>query len=394
MATRNSDTRLDILLESPGSEHLRISGTRLPTYNQVLLCYLAYCEKFRNEDSTKHAKIYAPSLNAVMEQVSLHYCKANIKLLPKACAWKKITNFHQEYITLKKFPLAGRSDHPKVKIFKKKLNHTMPFYKRNVIKNMEESKKGKTQVEIMAIDEDIAFMNSMLTDRSAQYSVCDKITPSVINKRHLKAQQAEQRVLNEKKRKFEEFSVIVNSDLEDEEIVDRDYLPTAQSRSHKRTVKTGTTIKIPHDILKSPPLVSVATRNKIRPTKMSAVLHALINACDGDTSAVNLNYSTAQRYSVEVHNTIAQKIKRDWKPPEIALLHWDGKLMLTLDGAKKEERLPVLLSGIGGTKLLGVPALNSEYGGPMGQQIASATLSLLKQWLCEDSVCGMFFSCS
>ena len=48
MATRNSDTRLDIILESPGSEHLRISGIRLPTYNQVLLCYLAYCEKFRN----------------------------------------------------------------------------------------------------------------------------------------------------------------------------------------------------------------------------------------------------------------------------------------------------------------------------------------------------------
>ena len=123
---------------------------------------------------------------------------------------------------------------------------------------------------------------------------------------------------------------------------------------------------------------------------MSAVLHALINACDGDTSAVNLNYSTAQRYSVEVHNTIAQKIKRDWKPPEIALLHWDGKLMLTLDGAKK-ERLPVLLSGIGGTKLLGVPALNSESVGPMGQQIASATLSLLIQWQCKDSVCGMVF---
>ena len=65
--------------------------------------------------------------------------------------------------------------------------------------------------------------------------------------------------------------------------------------------------------------------------------------------------------------------------------------MSTLDGAKKEERLPVLLSGIGGTKLLGVPALNNEYGGPMGQHIASATLSLLKQWQCEDSVCGMVF---
>ena len=89
--------------------------------------------------------------------------------------------------------------------------------------------------------------------------------------------------------------------------------------------------------MKSPTLVSAATRNKITPTKMSAVLHALITACNGDTSADNLQYSTAQKYSVEVHNTIAQKIKRDWKPPEIALVHWDGKLMLTLNGTSKEE---------------------------------------------------------
>ena len=102
MATRNSDTHLDILLETPGSQHLSISGTRLPTHNQVLLCYLAHCENFRSEDSTKNAKVYAPSLNAVVEQVSLHYCKANIKLLQKSCCWVKITKLHEEYITLKK----------------------------------------------------------------------------------------------------------------------------------------------------------------------------------------------------------------------------------------------------------------------------------------------------
>ena len=103
---------------------------------------------------------------------------------------------------------------------------------------MEESKKGKNQVEKIAIDEDITFMKSMMTDRAAQYFVCDTITPSVINTRHLKAQQAEKRVLNEKKRKFEEFSVNVDSDLENEEMVDNDYFLTAQSRSQKHTVKT------------------------------------------------------------------------------------------------------------------------------------------------------------
>ena len=51
--------------------------------------------------------------------------------------------------------------------------------------------------------------------------------------------------------------------------------------------------------------------------------------------------------------------------------------METLDGASKEERLPVLLSGIGGTKLLGVPAIQSTNPEPMGKQIAVHTVALL-----------------
>ena len=218
MATRQADTRLDILLETPGPQHLCISGTRLPTYNQVLLCFLAHCEKFQSST----AKVYAPSLNAVIEQVSLHYCKANIKILDKASCWTKIKKLHEEYLTLQKLPLGKRANHSKVKAFKVKLQQTMPFWHRKIIEHMEESKKGKSQVEQTAIDEDIVFMKSMMTDRAAQYSVCDKITPSIIEKRYVKAQQAEKRALNEKKRKFEEFSVNVDSDLEHEEMLDND----------------------------------------------------------------------------------------------------------------------------------------------------------------------------
>ena len=131
---------------------------------------------------------------------------------------------------------------------------------------MEESKKGKSQVEQTAIDEDIVFMKSMMTDRAAQYSVCDRITPAFIDKRYVKAQQAEKRALNEKKRKFEEISEKFDSDseLEDMEI---DYVLPPSVRSHKRTVKTGTTLKVSHDILKSPALVSVATDQHVDPVK-------------------------------------------------------------------------------------------------------------------------------
>ncbi|RXG72887.1 hypothetical protein Avbf_02828 [Armadillidium vulgare] len=42
------------------------------------------------------------------------------------------------------------------------------------------------------------------------------------------------------------------------------------------------------------------------------------------------------------------------------VVHWDGKLMATLDSKDTDDRLPVLVSGVNGTKLLGVPPLPSS----------------------------------
>ena len=56
-----------------------------------------------------------------------------------------------------------------------------------------------------------------------------------------------------------------------------------------------------------------------------------------------------------------------------------------------EERLPILLSGVGGVKLLGVPTLpykSTEKAGPL---IAEATRNLLEEWDCAENVTGMVF---
>ena len=81
----------------------------------------------------------------------------------------------------------------------------------------------------------------------------------------------------------------------------------------------------------------------------------------------------SQRYRVEASKTIAKTIKTNWTPPPVALLHWDGKLMDTLDGGAKEERLPILSSGLGGTELIGVPALPHKSSEKAGHLIAKAT---------------------
>ena len=64
--------------------------------------------------------------------------------------------------------------------------------------------------------------------------------------------------------------------------------------------------------------------------------------------------------------------------------------MSTLTGGRKEERLPVLLSGEGDTKLLGMPALQQlQKGDAMGSAIAGASLALLQE--CCESVKAMCF---
>ena len=90
--------------------------------------------------------------------------------------------------------------------------------------------------------------------------------------------------------------------------------------------------------------------------------------------------------------SLANKIKESWVPPTVGVLHWDGKLMDTLDNEfAVEERLPILLSGSGGVKLLGVPTLAHKSTDKTGPMIAKAAKDLLDEWSCAEVVIGMVF---
>ena len=118
-------------------------------------------------------------------------------------------------------------------------------------------------------------------------------------------------------------------------------------------------------------------------------MHDIVTAVEGDPSKLSLSYATTQRYKVETVKTIADKIKENWTPPSIANLHWDGKLMATLDGASQQERLPFLLSGVGGTKLLGVPTIPHKSTEKTGDLISEVSIELIEEWNCAG-VCGRY----
>ena len=95
---------------------------------------------------------------------------------------------------------------------------------------------------------------------------------------------------------------------------------------------------------------------------------------------------------VAIITNIAEQIKENWSPPNLAVIHWDGKLMETLQNKHLiEDCLPVLILGVGSVKLLGVPALPVKSSESAGSLISSATVSLAEEWNCADNISGMVF---
>ena len=68
-------------------------------------------------------------------------------------------------------------------------------------------------------------------------------------------------------------------------------------------------------------------------------------------------------------------------------MHWDGKMMESLTTKEHVDRLPVLVSGKGVEKLLGVP----KFQGGSGEQQAAADHAALEEWQSTDRVKAMRF---
>lgn len=79
-------------------------------------------------------------------------------------------------------------------------------------------------------------------------------------------------------------------------------------------------------------------------------------------------------------------VKRDFHADVPLVVHWDGELMEELTTKQHVDRLPILVSGEGMEKLIGVPKLS---GGGMGENQASAVITALEEWgISESSGCA------
>ena len=269
----------------------------------------------------------------------------------------------------------------------------MPCWEKNAISNIEKllTSSMKTVLEKNEIREELAFLNSMMTDRKATYGTLDVVATKKLKKHHKEFLKKDE---PQTKRPLLFVENISDNEYQSDNsnFIDSDYEEPSTS-SCRQVKKTGTTIHLTPDFLKAPEIISAAIRNKVNAVSLSNIMTALVKSCGGNPSSVNLSYSSVERYMKKTSDVIANTVLENWNPPSKSVLHWDGKIMQQLDNTGKEEHLPVLLSGIGGIKLLGVASLekHAESNEPKGETIAKETVNFLEKWKCKNTVVGLSF---
>ena len=235
--------------------------------------------KIRSENASNKQKLKGVVSNIVAQQVLRHYQKAGIASKPLKVIKDDVQKVQIEYEQINK-----KKNPTRISEFRQKLIKTIPLWKKNTINDMKSSLTSSIPLaDKQMIKTDIEFLQSMMSDRLATYASMDLSNSIRKEKRYARQEQEETRIAQEAER---QGSSIMSTVLQDSgSDTDGDYvddvnnmfktLPT--KKPHKRTVKTGTTIALPHDFLKSPTLVSALVRNKITPTAAQGLysMHSL-----------------------------------------------------------------------------------------------------------------------
>lgn len=143
------------------------------------------------------------------------------------------------------------------------------------------------------------------------------------------------------------------------------------------------------NILNNDQLVSVIDRAKLSDRNAFMVLAAASSSMGTNLKDTTLSYSSIRRTRISRRKEIANSVKNSFIGVEERLLiHWDGKLMPTMkDSSKKEERLPIIVSGKGVEKILSVPKLLNGKGSVMADAIYQA----VDDWNLQNNIVGMCF---
>ena len=379
-STQNTYKRL--YGKSPGQHYLTITGSRLPTYLQVLLCYESNKQKlvFEKIGTNNRSSSTFDATKIVYEEVKVHYEKSGITLKGLRAFKYDLDKLIEDHKSLVKGNQGKGID----------IQGTMKLWPKDTEKKMKKKLEDPfiTQEDKNNIEADLQYLESMKTDRVASYSSSDRASISRTKKRKQKIRKEIVEPTSSSVMTSQETFDIPLTEFCDSDSDVPSLTEHSDKRSHKRNIKTGVHLFLPKDFVLDERLVRTAKRINIRPAELSTILSVLIDIGGGNIDSVNLSYAYIQRHYNEITKEISSSIRENWTAPKNLMVHWDDKTDQTLDGTSKEKRLAVAVSGKG-EKLLGAPPIGKKLTHIYGKTVCKKVMDLLKKWNCVNSVNGM-----
>ena len=139
--------------------------------------------------------------------------------------------------------------------------------------------------------------------------------------------------------------------------------------------------------LLSKAVMSALDRTKVSDRNAVYLLASTAHSLGHDVNDLPLSRSTLRRSRSETRREIAEDTMRSLHLKGPITVHWDGKLLPSLTGREKVDRLPVVVTWSGGEHLLGVPATKNGTG----EQQTSAVLKCLERWGIAAKITCMCF---
>ena len=137
------------------------------------------------------------------------------------------------------------------------------------------------------------------------------------------------------------------------------------------------------------PVTVTADRLGLSMTQRTMMAASVANALGVDLDKTNISRTNAWKVSQERRLTMLDSIKDNFQCPDLASLHWDGKLLIERRNLES-NRIAVYISGVdasGYKKLLGAP----ETKDGTGLAEAEVVKKVMDEWGVKKEVCALVF---
>ena len=326
-----------------GPVHENFTGSKLPSNQQVL-------GRFFYHHFTNKKKIHE-SATATTVDILEFWEKARIPTLQKQNVIIKIEKLNEKWIKLKKNKkIRSKLQQQHKGEFTDALNDLFDIAHQDALK-------------MITIPEDKEFLLAQREKgrRGCMGSVDKKMQKREEN-RNKRTFQAQCRVRRENERKIMVVKkpsltdTCSESDQLDDTVSDfEQQLVDSQAQKKIKTVSKQKNIVTPE-------LASALDRTRMSNRSAAFLLAATAESLGHNSQNYSVNRESIRKYRRKYREEIAREILLSFKANVPLVIHWDGKMMPSLTSKESVDRLAVLVSGQGITKLLGVPMIDNGTG--------------------------------